>query len=127
MIATIDRAEWSGDGDLTIALVEVLAGLHQVAVVKVQDAPTSRAEAGFNFIGNDLFVGFRVQRRMTVRRRLGIVPVPAITHVRSLTLEGLAALLEGVEGIGAPGYQDAEMLQYLRAERAVAPYQSRGP
>ena len=126
MTPTIDRSDWSGDGDFTIALLEVIGRFEQIAVVKVQDAPTSRAEAGFNFIGNDVFVGFRVERRMTLRRRLGILPVPAIVRVRSLTLERLATLLEHVEAIGAPGYQDGEMLQYLRAERVAAPYQERG-
>ncbi|MGE5358602.1 MAG: hypothetical protein ACM3NQ_06245 [Bacteroidales bacterium] len=127
MTPTIDRTDWSGDGDFAVALLECLGRVEEIAVIKIQDAPTSRAEAGFNFIGNDLFVGFRVERRMTVKKLLGVLPVPAVAHVRSLTLEGLATRLEGVEGIGAPGYQDAEMLQYLRAERVAAPYQARGP
>jgi hypothetical protein len=46
--------------------------------------------------------------------------------VKALTLAGLERALAGVEGIGAPDYSDEGLLQYLRAHRIVAPYQTRG-
>jgi len=92
----------------------------------VLDAPTSRAEAGFNFIGNDVFVGFRRQRGVGIRRYFGLVPLPVIVYRKSLTLDGLATALREVAGVGEPDYADAEMLQYLRTERVIPPYQKRG-
>jgi hypothetical protein len=122
----IDRSAWSGEGDLTAVLLEALCHFEQVAVVKVLDAPTSRAEAGFNFIGNDVFVGFRRQRGVGIRRYFGLVPLPVIVYRKSLTLDGLATALREVAGVGEPDYADAEMLQYLRTERVIPPYQKRG-
>jgi hypothetical protein len=39
---------------------------------------------------------------------------------------GVESLLAAAEGIGPPDYLDDGMIQYLRAERIVAPYQTRG-
>ena len=43
-----------------------------------------------------------------------------------MTISGLEAALTSVEGIGAPDYSDDGMMQYLRTERIVPPYQTRG-
>jgi hypothetical protein len=43
-----------------------------------------------------------------------------------MTVSGLEAALASVTGIGAPDYSDDKMLQYLRAERVVPPYQTKG-
>jgi hypothetical protein len=43
-----------------------------------------------------------------------------------MTLSGLAARLGLVEGVGEPDYSDEGMLQYLRTERIIAPYQTKG-
>jgi hypothetical protein len=43
-----------------------------------------------------------------------------------MTLETLAGRLENADGIGAPDYVDDGMVQYLRTERIVPPYQTRG-
>ena len=43
-----------------------------------------------------------------------------------MTLAGLETALTGMDGVGAPDYGDGGMLQYLRAERIVPPYQTRG-
>jgi hypothetical protein len=123
----IDREAWSGDGDFTAALVEKLAGIEQVGFVRVEDAPASRPGPAFNFICNEIYVAFRVQRILAVRRVLDVLPLPAIVHRTSLTLGGLEQLLSAMDGIGPPDYSDARMLQYLRAERQGLAYQARGP
>jgi hypothetical protein len=41
-------------------------------------------------------------------------------------MAGLERVLAGIPGIGEPDYFDENMLQYLRAERIIAPYQTRG-
>jgi len=43
-----------------------------------------------------------------------------------MTLAGLEAVLTGIPEIGAPDYSDEGMLQYLRTERVIPPYQTRG-
>jgi hypothetical protein len=121
----IDRGAWSGDGDFTTVLMDALQRIEQVAVVRVQDAPASRAEVGYSFICNDVFVGFRRQRALSVRRVLGVLPVPVVVHRPSLTLAGLERRLSADGTIGAADYRDDGMIQYLRAERVRAAYQAR--
>jgi hypothetical protein len=43
-----------------------------------------------------------------------------------LTIPALSSALESLPGIGAPDYADEGMLQYLRTERVIPPYQTRG-
>ena len=43
-----------------------------------------------------------------------------------MTLSGLEAALALAPGIGAADYSDDTMLQYLRTERIVPPYQTKG-
>jgi hypothetical protein len=45
---------------------------------------------------------------------------------QTLTVAGLEATLTVTPDIGAPDYSDDGMLQYLRTERIVPPYQTRG-
>ncbi len=125
--ATVDRDAWSGEGDLTTALVEHLAGIEQVAFVRVEDAPASDSGAAYTFICNEIYVVFRIQRTIQLRRILHFLPVLAIVLRKSLSLAGLEQLLSALPDIGAPDYADGGMLQYLRSERILAPYQSRGP
>jgi len=93
----------------------------------VEDAPASRGGTGFNFICNEIYVAFRVQRTLKLRRTFGVLPLPVIGHRRSLTLSRLEELLTAIGDVGAPDYVDDGMLQYLRAARVVPAYQTRGP
>jgi hypothetical protein len=43
-----------------------------------------------------------------------------------MTIAGLAVRLASAAGIGEPDYSDEGMLQYLRTERIVPPYQTKG-
>jgi hypothetical protein len=100
----LDTSGWSGDGDFTkllIAAMEVLP----VGFLKVEDAPASRADAGFSFISNELFVRFDRQ---------------------PMSLASLHAALSATATIGEADYSDEGMLQYLRTERIIPPYQTRG-
>ncbi|HET7094271.1 MAG TPA: hypothetical protein VFI22_12345, partial [Thermomicrobiales bacterium] len=102
--------------------IDTLRGIDAVAYVRVEDAPASRAEAAYNFISNEIFVGF-VTASAGWRRWLPLRGRPAAPR---LTLAGLETILAGVDGVGAPDYGDAHMLQFLHAERVVPPYQTRG-
>jgi hypothetical protein len=43
-----------------------------------------------------------------------------------MTLAGLEAALAAIPDVGEPDYGDEGMLQYLRTERIIPPYQTRG-
>jgi hypothetical protein len=103
----LDLAGWSGDGTFTQVLIDALHGVDGVHFLKVEDAPASRAESSFSFISNELFVAFTDRRPR-------------------LTLAALQEAFEARDAIGAPDYADDGMLQYLRTERIVPPYQTRG-
>lgn len=81
----------------------------EIASVRIEDAPASRAESGYNFISNELYVSFT---RRWLRKRLDLARLEQALAMR--------------EGIGPADYSDGGMIQYLRTERVVAPYQRRG-
>lgn len=121
----VDAALWSGDGDFTARLIAVVSSLPDVAFVKVEDAPASRADAGFSFISNEIFVGFEQVVFRERRWRWGVVPRTVTRIEKRLSLSGLEAALSALPDIGAPDYADAGMLQYLRTERIIPPYQTK--
>jgi len=121
----IESAGWGGEGTFTAVLLEALKAVGTIELLRVEDAPASRAEPGYAFISNEIYVAFKTDVRRETRRRLGL-PWPARIEVRQMTLGGLAALLGAADGVGEPDYADDGMLQYLRTERIVAPYQTRG-
>ena len=122
----VEASGWSGEGEFTKRLIDALASTGVVSALKVEDAPASRADAGFSFISNELVVRFEMKAVTVPRRRLGIFPGSAEIHVKAMTLEELEAWLAAVPGVGPAEYQDAGMIQYLRTERVVQPYQTRG-
>ena len=120
----VDTSRWSGDGAFTLTLIDVVRSLPGVESLRVEDAPSSRAESGYNLISNELFVAFFARER-TKGRRWGILPRRARPE-KVLTFDRFEALLGDVAGVGPADYSDESMLQYLRTERVVAPYQTRG-
>ena len=122
----LDTSGWSGEGGLTQQLIEAMREVPQVLFLKVEDAPASRADAGFSFISNELFVGFASSRHPGWKRVLGVIPLPTMSREADMTLMDLEARLATVDGIGTPDYSDAGMLQFLRAERVIPAYQTRG-
>lgn len=121
----LDASAWSGDGDFTRLLIETLRRL-PVRFLKVEDAPASRADSAFSFISNELFVAFASVPRQVTSRVLGVVPVAKVIEEKVMSLTGLEQALEEIPEIGRPDYSDDGMLQYLRTERIIPPYQTRG-
>ena len=78
------------------------------------------------FISNEVYVRFTAREEKVPARLLGIVPVQRTVMAPSMTLVDLEAQLATMDGIGAPDYADEAMLQYLKTERIVPPYQTRG-
>lgn len=122
----IDTERWSGEGAFTQTLVELLDSVEAVAFLRVENGSSSRADVEYNFISNELFVGFRTRERVVHRKLLGLVPVRQRVREAVMNVSGLEQTLCGLDQIGPPDYADEGMLQYLRTERIVPPYQTRG-
>jgi len=123
---TRDTSKWSGEGTFTQLLLDRLDRIDGIEFVRVEDAPASRSEADYNFISNELFVRFVVTRRDESSRKFGILPVKRTVWDKSMTIAQLGEMLEQIEDVGAPDYTDDGMLQFLRTERIIPPYQTRG-
>jgi hypothetical protein len=122
----LDTGAWSGDGDFTIALVDALKTLDTVAFVRVEDAPASHGDPAYMFISNEVYVGFAVRERVVPVTRFGILPGRRRVEQKAMSLGELEAHLRAIEAVGPADYEDEGMLQYLRTERVVPPYQTRG-
>lgn len=121
-----DSSGWSGEGAFTATLVEHLKTFDSIEYVRVEDAPASHTEANYNFISNEVYVRFRAERASEPGRWLGIVPVRRPVLKPAMTLADLEGQLTRVEQVGPPDYADEAMLQYLKTERIIPPYQTRG-
>lgn len=121
-----DISLWSGEGTFTQVLIDRLQQIDRVAALRVEDAPASRSEADYNFISNEIYVTFAVEVRRERVRRFGILPASVAVENKTMTMAGLEQALAAIDSVGAPDYSDDGMLQYLRTERIVPPYQTRG-
>lgn len=122
----VNDAGWTGEGRFTPVLIEALTGLGTIAALRVEDAPSSRADAGYALIANEVFVTFRTEAVVEPIRRFGFLPGTRTVQKRVMTLSGLVEALTAADTVGAPDYADDGMVQYLRTERIVPPYQTRG-
>lgn len=122
----LDTTNWSGEGTFTQTLIDALDAVEQVALLRVEDASSSRSDVEFNFISNELFLRFGTRDRQVRAKMLGIVPVTRTVTEPVMTVSDLERALCEIDGVGPPDYADAGMLQYLRTERIVPPYQTRG-
>lgn len=122
----LDLARWSGEGAFTRTVIDALSRIESLALVRVEDAPSSRAEAGYNFISNEIFLVFRTRRRTGWGRRLGLGLLRRGAADEAATLASVEAALSARSDVGPPDYADEGMLQYLRTERVIPPYQRRG-
>ena len=122
----VDSAGWSGEGAFTQVVVDMLRTIDKVMLVKVEDAPATRSEADYNFIANEIFVTFATEERFEPFKSLGIFTRTRRVSARAMTFDELVKVLEASEGIGPADYADDGMIQYLRTERIIPPYQTRG-
>jgi hypothetical protein len=122
----LDTSAWSGEGTFTQFLIDQLREVTGVRSVRVEDAPATRSDADYNFISNELYVGFATIERKERIKRFGLLPGVRTVAEKAMTMQGLEAALAGIDGVGPPDYGDEGMLQYLRAERIIPPYQTRG-
>jgi hypothetical protein len=126
MPADFDSTNWSGEGDFTQRLVDWCAGQDGVALVRVEDAPSSRSDVEYNFISNEIYLQFHIRERVEQRRFLYVVPFRRTLMEKVMTLEQLESKLADDDELGAPDYADEGMIQYLHTERVVPHYQTKG-
>jgi hypothetical protein len=122
----LETSAWSGEGTFTQLLIERLRDIPAIRFVRVEDAPSTRSDADYNFISNELYVDFETVERTEKIKHFGVIPGVRIVTGKAMSLQGLEAALTGIDDVGAPDYGDEGMLQYLRAERIIPPYQTRG-
>ena len=126
MPCDVDASKWSGEGAFTQLIVDRLRAIDAIRFVRIEDAPATRSEADYNFISNEVFVAFQTKERTESVKRFGFLPGSRIVAERAMTIAGLDQALTAIADVGAPDYGDETMLQYLRTERIVPPYQTRG-
>ena len=125
-VMDVDVSRWSGEGAFTKTLIDALRQFEEIQVIRVEDAPASRAEAGYSLISNEVYVGFRTRHRTETVRHLGLIPGTRRVSEKAMTLATVEAALASLEEVGPPDYADESMLQYLRTERIIPPYQRKG-
>jgi hypothetical protein len=122
----VDSEGWSGEGAFTQMVVDRLRAIAEISGLKVEDAPATRSEADYNFLANEIFVTFATRVDREPSKLLGILPRRKRVIAKAMTFGALAKMLEESEGIGPADYTDEAMIQYLRTERIIPPYQTKG-
>jgi hypothetical protein len=87
-----DTSNWSGEGVFTQLLIERLREIDAIRFVRVEDAPATRSEADYNFISNELYVGFATVDREEPVKRFGILPSSRTVTAPVMTLASLRRL-----------------------------------
>src|SRR5947208_15427346 len=100
----LDTSAWSGEGTFTQLLLDRLSGIDAIRLVRVEDAPATRSDADYNFISNEVYVGFQTIDRTEPVRRFGFLPGTRIVVEKVMTIETLERTLAAVAGMGAPDY-----------------------
>jgi hypothetical protein len=122
----LDTARWSGEGAFTQTVVDFLKTLSGIDLVRVEDAPATRSDADYNFISNEVYVLFATRLRRERVTRLGFLPGSREVKEKTMTLQDLERAFTEAPAVGAPDFADEGLIQYLRSERIVPPYQTRG-
>ena len=126
MPSELDTSVWTGEGSFTQLVIDRLRELDAVRLVRVENAPSTRSDADYNFISNEVYVGFATVDRQERVKRFGLLPGSRTVTENVMTLSGLESVLAAIADVGPPDYSDDGMLQYLRAERIIPPYQTKG-
>ena len=121
-----DTAKWSGEGTFTQVLIDVLRDVEGIDYVRVEDAPATRSEADYNFISNEIYVAFVAREQKKAVRRFGWLPGTQTVLEKQLSLAQLETVLTARPEVGPADYSDGGMIQFLKTERIVQPYQTRG-
>ena len=122
----VDSEGWSGEGAFTQVVIDRLRAIDKIALLKVEDAPATRSDADYNFIANEIFVTFGTEDRYEPFKIAGLFTSRRRVSDKAMAFDALVKLLEQTDGIGPADYADEGMIQYLRTERIIPPYQTKG-
>ena len=122
----LDHTQWSGEGDFTQTLIDWLLQRDTITFLRVEDSTSTRSDVEYNLISNEIFLKFRTRERRERDRLWGILPHSRTVTDKLMTLERLEAVLGEDTEIGVPDYADESMIQFLRTERVIPPYQTKG-
>lgn len=126
MAPHLDRDQWSGEGDFTQTLVDWLLECDMITFVRVEDAESARTDVDYNLLSNEIFVEFRTRKRVERALLWGIIPRKRVVTEKLMTLDHLDAALGEDMNIGTPDYADEGMIQFLKTDRVIPPYQTKG-
>ena len=126
MAAELDASNWSGEGDFTQQLVDWCADQPAVAAVRVEDAPATRSDVEYNFVSNEIYLRFETRARVERGRLWKVLPISRTVEEKLTTLGAIESDLTSAEEFGPPDYADEGMIQYLRTEKIIPPYQTKG-
>ena len=121
-----DISAWSGEGAFTQQLINWFTEQETIAFLKVEDAKSARADVEYNFISNEIFLQFHTVKKTKKQSLWGVLSFNRTIFDKLMTIEELHVLLENQQEIGSVDYADADMIQFLRTERIVPPYQTKG-
>ena len=125
-MTNIETSEWSGEGTFTQTLIDAMTSIDDVGLLRVEDAPSTPLDVGYQLISNEIYVGFCTRAVQTRVRRFGFWPTTVVVDEKCMSLTDLGRLLSESPAVGEADYIDDGMMQYLRTERVVPPYQTRG-
>ncbi len=126
MAPHLDRDQWSGEGDFTQTLVDWLLECDMITFVRVEDSESARTDVDYNLLSNEIFVEFRTRERVERELLWGIIPRKRVVTEKLMTLDHLDVALGEDMNIGTPDYADEGMIQFLKTDRVIPPYQTKG-
>lgn len=126
MAAHLDRDRWSGEGDFTQTLVDWFLECDMITSVRVEDSESTRTDVDYNLLSNEIFVGFRTCNRVERELLWGVIPRKRVVTEKLMTLDQLDVALGEDKNIGTPDYADEGMIQFLKTERIIPAYQTKG-
>ena len=74
----IDSSAWSGERTFTQLVLEKLRRMDDLSAIRVEDAPSTRSEADYNFVSNEIFVRFEMRSCKEPGRRFGFLPATRV-------------------------------------------------
>ena len=95
----LDATAWSGEGTFTQLVIDQLREVGAVRFGRVEDAPATRSEADYNFISNEIYVGFATTDRQEAFKRFGLLPASRTVSEKAMTLAGLESALTALAGV----------------------------
>jgi len=126
MLPEIDRQQWSGEGDFTQTLIDWFLERDTITFLRVEDSASTRADVDYNLISNEIYLKFRTRERIKRDRVWGILPRKRTVNDKIMSLDQLESELGNDDDIGVPDFADETMIQFLRTERVIPPYQTKG-